>query len=287
MLHRSTIQLLRFPFSFFLMPVYWFALSLVPQVSIVQASLIFVLLHLFLYPASNGYNSYMDRDEESIGGLEHPLQPTQQLFYTTIILDVAGSLLAWLAGWQFAVGFLVYILFSRLYSYRKIRLKRFAIWGYLTVVFNQGALTFWMVYTGAGENSGVSFPWVACIAAAFLIGGFYPITQVYQHRADAQDGVRTISMLLGIRGTFVFCAAMYLVAFGLLFVHFQHTKRVGSFILLQLFFIPVLIYFFYWVKKVWHNVAAANFMHTMQMNWLASACTNLAFITLFILHNFG
>jgi 1,4-dihydroxy-2-naphthoate polyprenyltransferase len=287
MLHRSTIQLLRLPFSFFLMPVYWFALSMVPQVNLFKAILIFILLHLFLYPSSNGYNSYMDKDESSIGGIEHPMQPTKQLFYTTIVLDITAVLLSFIISVPFAIAFIIYIIFSRLYSYRKIRLKRFAVWGYLTVIINQGALTFWMVYNGANTNTTTPFPWIACIAAAFLIGGFYPITQVYQHEADARDGVQTISMLLGIRGTFVFCAIMYLIAFGLLFVHFQHTLQLVRFALLQIFFIPVLIYFFYWVIKVWKHRTAADFKHTMQMNWLAAGCTNLAFITLFILNYIG
>jgi 1,4-dihydroxy-2-naphthoate octaprenyltransferase len=36
------------------------------------------------------------------------------------------------------------------------------------------------------------------IAASLLIGGFYPLTQIYQHRQDKEDGVRTLSMLLGL-----------------------------------------------------------------------------------------
>lgn len=287
MLHRSTIQLLRLPFSFFLMPVYWFALSMVPEVNVLKAILIFILLHVFLYPSSNGYNSYMDRDESSIGGIERPMQPTRQLFYTTVVLDMAAALISFVICVPFAIAFIVYIICSRLYSYRHIRLKRFAVWGYLTVIINQGALTFWMVYVGTNANKATPFPWIACVAAAFLIGGFYPITQVYQHEADAKDGVQTISMLLGIRGTFVFCAIMYLIAFGLLFVYFQHTLQLARFGLLQAFFIPVLLYFFYWVNKVWKNRSAADFKHTMQMNWLAAGCTNLAFITLFILNYIG
>ena len=90
MLLRSTIQLLRFHFSFFLMPVYWFALSQVVNKNLPRAILIFVILHLLIYPASNGYNSYMDRDETSIGGLKNPLLPTKQLFHVTVFMDVLG-----------------------------------------------------------------------------------------------------------------------------------------------------------------------------------------------------
>ena len=287
MLQRSTIQLLRLPFSFFLMPVYWFALSAVPVINVSKAVLIFIILHLLIYPASNGYNSYMDRDESAIGGIAHPLQPTRQLFGATVLLDGFAVLLSFFIHLFFAVGIIIYIVFSRLYSYRNIRLKQYPVIGYLTVIINQGALTFWMVYTGANADGASVFPVIECVAATFLIGGFYPITQVYQHQADKQDGVKTISILLGVKGTFIWCAAMYAIAFGLLFVHYQHVQQTARFVLLQFFFIPVLIYFFYWVNKVWSNSRNANFTYTMRMNWLAAGCTNAAFITLTIQQHLG
>ncbi len=139
LLKPSTIQLLRFPFSFFLMPVFLFALSLVQHPDWEKTIGAFLLIHFLLYPASNGYNSYMDRDTGSIGGIDHPLPPEKQLYYITIIMDVAGLLLSFWVSPFFAAGYLVYILFSRLYSYRGIRLKKHAIAGYFTVVINQGA----------------------------------------------------------------------------------------------------------------------------------------------------
>ena len=45
------------------MPVYWFALSFVESINWGNAIGIFVILHLLIYPASNGYNSYMDNSQ--------------------------------------------------------------------------------------------------------------------------------------------------------------------------------------------------------------------------------
>lgn len=283
MLQRATIQLLRFPFSYFLMPVYWFALSFVPGINWVRAIFIFLLIHLLLYPASNGYNSYMDRDTDSIGGIARPMQPTRQLFMVTVLMDVLGAALSFIISPLFAALFIFYIICSRLYSYRNIRLKKYAVIGYLTVILNQGGLVFFMVYYGASQTLSTQVPWQGWLAACFLIGGFYPITQVYQHVADAKDGVKTISMLLGKRGTFIFCAVMYAIAFSLLFVYYNSTLQMGSFFVLQVFFIPVIIYFLRWLVQVLKDESAASFSNTMRMNWLASTCTNLAFITLLIL----
>jgi 1,4-dihydroxy-2-naphthoate octaprenyltransferase len=94
-------------------------------------------------------------------------------------------------------------------------------------------------------------------------------------------------MLLGTRGTFIFCAIMYLIAFSILFLHYSQHDQLKLFGILQFFFLPVLIYFFRWVSQVWKDDGAADFRRTMQMNWLASICTNLGFITLTILLHRG
>lgn len=279
--------MLRFPFSFFLMPVFWFALSCVPDIDSAKAILVFCIVHLMVYPSSNGYNSYMDRDAGSIGGIEHPMAPEKELFYVTVAMDLLAIGLSLFISVFFAGLLACYIICSRLYSYRGIRLKKFPVIGYMTVILNQGGLMFLMVYQGSSVTPDLPFPWTGMIAACFLIGGFYPITQVYQHEADAKDGVRTISMLLGKKGTFIFCALMYLVAFSILFFYYRQHDRLVSFGVLQVFFLPVLVYFFRWVYQVWKDPSAADFKHTMRMNWVASVCTNLGFITLLILHNLG
>ncbi|MCW3093477.1 MAG: prenyltransferase [Ferruginibacter sp.] len=283
MLVRSTTQLLRFHFSFFLMPVYWFALSQTPFINTTDAILIFIILHLLVYPASNGYNSYMDRDTDSIGGLKNPLQPTRQLFYVTVILDIIGILLSCLISKWFVLGLVSYILASRAYSYRGIRLKKYPIIGYLTVILFQGAVTFFLVMHGASKDKTLEVPIAGMIAASLLIGGFYPLTQIYQHRQDKEDGVTTISMLLGYNGTFIFTAILYLFAMLALAVQLITAGQQTSFFIIQIFFIPVLVYFVWWFKKVAANNSGANFVYTMRMNVLASIFTNAAFIVLFLI----
>ncbi len=286
MLHKSTIQLLRFPFSFFLMPVYWFALSFLGNFEPSRAILIFVVLHVLMYPASNGYNSYMDRDEASIGGVENPLPPTKQLFFLSIWMELIAVVTSFSMGIFIGALALLYIIFSRLYSYRAIRLKRFAIIGFLTVVLNQGATVFLMVYAAASTQPLVTIPWLGMLISTLLIGGFYPITQIYQHEQDAKDGVQTMSMLLGIRGTFIGCALLYLLAFALLFSYYLSINSLATFFLIQVLFVPVIIYFLYWFYQVWQNAELANFKYTMRMNWIASIFTNIAFVTICLLHYF-
>src|SRR5437762_13914091 len=134
MIQRSTIQLLRFHFSFFLMPVYWFALSQVVSPAPGRALLIFFILHILIYPSSNVFNSYMDRDVGSIGGLKSPLPPTRQLFYASLIMDGLALITGFFISVYFVLGTGLYILASRAYSARSIRLKKYPVTGFLTVV---------------------------------------------------------------------------------------------------------------------------------------------------------
>jgi 1,4-dihydroxy-2-naphthoate octaprenyltransferase len=282
MLKKSTLQLLRFHFSLFLMPVFFFALALQPHIKPINAVLIFIILHLLVYPASNGYNSYMDRDESAIGGIRNPMQPTVQLYYVTIIMDTAAVLISLFISYWFALGILCYILVSHAYSYRGIRLKKYPIVGYITVVVFQGAFTFVLVYSGAGSSFSLAFPLLPAIASSLLIGGFYPLTQIYQHQADLKDGVKTISYLLGYRGTFIFTGIVYSFAMFCLFIFFSNEGTVNQFLMLTTMLLPVLVYFIKWAIEVWHNNFAADYNHTMKLNVIASICTSAAFIILLI-----
>lgn len=282
MLRKSTVTLLRIPFSFFLMPVFFFSLSQVPGVNHGKSLLIFIILHFIMYPASNGYNSYMDRDEDSIGMLEKPPPPTRQLFYLATVLDIMAIALSFFVNVVFAVCIIANILASRAYSYRGIRLKKFPVTGFLTVIIFQGAVTYFMVYNGAQNGQSVAFPWMGMLISSLLFGGFYPLTQVYQHRQDLNDGVKTISFLLGVRGTFIFNGIMYALAELFLFLYFDGRSELNRFWLLQAFFVPIVAYFIYWWRQVARDEKNASFYYSLRMNLVAATSINAAFILLYL-----
>jgi len=225
----------------------------------------------------------MDRDTSPIGGLQRPLAPTRQLFLVTLVMDLLALLLGTLIGLYFVAGLAVYLLASRAYSYRGIRLKKRPVMGYLTVIICQGALVFFLVYQGSSLSGDLHPPPEAMLISSLLIGGFYPLTQIYQHEADRKDGVRTISMLLGLRGSFIFTAVIYTLAMLLMTYYFFITLQIREFEVLATCMLPILVYFFIWATKVWKDPDQANFTNTMRMNLLASICTNAGFIAVLIM----
>lgn len=286
MISNSTLQLLRFHFSFFLMPVFWFGLAVTTNICRYDALLVFFILHLIIYPSSNGYNSYMDKDTSSIGGIKNPRQPTKQLFYVSVVMDIAGLIMSLFISIYFFIGVLAYILASRAYSYRKIRIKKYPFGGFLTVIFFQGAVAFFLTVHGSSCDKVLKLPFFAVAGISLLVASFYPLTQIYQHEADKKDGVKTLSILLGYNGTFVFSAISFLLSMIFLGLYFRSIGNMETFLLMQLFFTPVLVFFFWWFAKVYKNRSAANFTNTMRMNLLASLCTNGAFIFYFITRHF-
>lgn len=276
---------LRFPFSFFLLPVFLFALAdLYPMISSDWKPLFFIL-HFLLYPASNGYNSYMDQDTESIGGIENPEPVPSQMFAVSLMLDLVGLGIAIFAySWQISLLLSIYILASRAYSYRGIRLKKHPIIGYLTVVIFQGAFIFFITRTAfLGTFFFDERTLIGMLISATLIGASYPLTQVFQHKQDEEDGVKTISMLLGIRGTFIFTALVFLLFNALCFYYFTQERQLQSlFIALSVILLPSAIYLLAWASRVWKNPSAANYKSAMTMSTLGSVSMNLFFL-LFLL----
>ncbi|MGV3505194.1 MAG: UbiA family prenyltransferase [Adhaeribacter sp.] len=277
---KDALRLMRIPFSVYLMPIFWFALSAQPAFEAWRAVAVFLILHLLVYPASNGYNSYFDRDEGSIGGLKHPPRVTRKLFWLVLTFDLLALLAAAGLSLVFAACILVYLLVSKAYSYDKIRLKKYPWASTLVVVVFQGAFTFLMVQAGLDlDRQQILAPnnlMLAGVSSLFLCGS-YPLTQIYQHAEDSRRGDRTLSLILGIHGTLLFAALSLLLATSLLLLAYGKQQEFRNIYIFLLCTAPVLVFFSSWVLKIRQDPRQANFENTMRMNKISSLSISLAF----------
>jgi 1,4-dihydroxy-2-naphthoate octaprenyltransferase len=287
MLSRSTLLHLRFPFSYFLMPVFFFALGISPNLSGSHLLWSFVIIHLFLYPASNAYNSYFDKDEKSIGGLKNPPPVKKELYTTALCFDGIAIISGFvLINGLFAAMLALYGLVSKLYSHPTIRLKKYPIGGWFITGLFQGFFTFLMCYIGINdfglENLLQAKVMIPAALTSIMLWGSYPMTQVYQHDEDAKHHDRTLSMMLGVRGTFLFTQGVFgLAALGfVLYFNSNHAPRYSYLFLLALF--PVLLFFASWMFRVWRDPSKADFSNTMRLNFLSATCLNAFFIYFFL-----
>ncbi len=283
----SSVLHLRIPFSFFLLPVYLFSLSFAPNLNQDRLLWVFIILHLFLYPASNGYNSYFDRDEKSIGGLKNPPPVNKSLYAIALLFDLAAIVLAYVKlNTLFAILVFGYGLASKAYSHPVTRLKKFPIGGWLITGFFQGFYMFIACYVGLNDFSiELAFRPTVLVPAmltSIMLWGSYPITQVYQHEEDLKRGDITLSLRLGVNGTFYFAGALFSLAvlgFVILLISQFQIKYAVYFLVAML---PVLMFFSYWFMLAKKDNTKADFTNTMRMNFISATCLNAFFVYLFL-----
>lgn len=286
MFKKSTWLHLRIPFSYFLLPVYLFALAVSVNIDPARMFIVFVALHIFLYPASNGFNSYFDKDTGSIGGLKNPPKVAKGLYYMALIFDLLAIALGLLISIDFAIMLFIYGLVSKAYSHPSIRLKKYPITSWLIAGFFQGCFTFFMAYCGLNDLSFFTIltdnVLVPGLLTSAILWGSYPMTQIYQHEEDSQRGDITLSYKLGLRGTFHFTAIFFSVAAVLFYLYFStyHQSIYGLHFLISL--TPVLLFFGYWYLKVLKDTSNANYTNTMWLNAISATCLNAFFIYFFL-----
>lgn len=281
---KSALIHFRFAFSFFLMPVYFFAISQAPAFNISYAILVFIIWHLFIYPASNGYNSYYDKDEGSIALVEKPPQVDISLYYTALMTEVLGVLLSFLVSFEFALSTIVYGILSKAYSHPAIRLKKYPIVSFLVVFIFQGAFVYWTTLSAVSGNGiihllSTNFI-IAGLICSCLIGASYPLTQVYQHDEDRKRGDKTLSLLLGIKGTFMISAILFAAGASLLYVYWNDLNSLSNFWIFLGFALPVFAVFLNWLFKVLKDSREANFNNMMRMTTISGLSMLLYFLLL-------
>ena len=281
MFKKSTFQHLRIPFSVYLMPFFCFAASQSSHPDWWNLFLAFIIIHLFFNPASNGFNSYYDKDEESIGGLENPPPVEKELLYVSLLFDLVGQLLCFLINWRFALMVFIIGIMSKAYSHPAIRLKKYPVLGLLTVAFFQGGWTYLMSLLAIDDLSFSDLCNEKSLFAAglcsLLLFGSYPMTQVYQHNEDGRRGDNTISRMLGIKGTFYWTISVFSIGTAGFFLYFLHYYSLSIALLYPVFMTPTLVYFLLWFLRVLKEEKAADFRSTMNLNKISS----LSFIALF------
>ncbi|MFL5728146.1 MAG: UbiA family prenyltransferase [Cytophagaceae bacterium] len=274
MIKKSTILHLRIPFSLYLLPFFCFAASQAVSLHWWYLLLSAVIIHLIFYPSANAFNSYYDKDEGSIGGLENPPPVDREVLYVSYAFEFASLALAFLIGWRFALMLMVINLIFKAYSHPWVRLKKYPWIGLLTVALFQGGHTYMMSYMAINDapfrsllEYSVLIPSLLC---TLLLLGSYPMTQIYQHEEDGKRGDQTISRMLGVRGTFIWTGIIYALGIA------GFTAYLASFysglvsLALILSLAPTLIFFIQWFLRVLKDESKADYRSTMKLNQISA-----------------
>ena len=190
-------------------------------------------------------------------------------------------------GVYFSVGVFVYLMVSKAYSWDKIRLKKWPITSTLVVTFFQGAFVFALVHIGVNKYFEINLSNILlAITSTLFLAGSYPITQIYQHFEDKKRGDKTLSLLLGIKGTFVFSSLMFALATAIMAWAFVEMEKEIWLIPYAIFGLPILFFFGKWMLNSQKNQELVNFKNTMNMNKISSICLSAAFLIMKVMEAF-
>jgi 4-hydroxybenzoate polyprenyltransferase len=179
--------------------------------------LVLFVFHVLFYGGATALNSYYDRDEGPVGGLWDPPPVSRDLLIFAVGVQILGfGLIAFvslpLLGLALVMGAV-----GNAYSHPAVRLKARPWTSLLAVSIFQGmggATAGWLFAQPDWTTLFTPKALQGILAAALIITGFYPLTQVYQREQDRQQGVISFAVYWGERcfplaiGCFLAAAAL-------------------------------------------------------------------------------
>lgn len=201
---------LRLPFQLLLAPIFLWGWLLSGGGFSASVLLGFVAFHLFLYGGATAFNSFYDRDEGPVGGLERPPPVRSELLPFSLFMKACGWLLGGLVNWPFFWLYGLFALLSFAYSHPRTRLKARPLSSLLTVGLGQGLLAFlgaWAAARGEIVSAWSALGMLGAVSATLMTLSLYPLTQLYQVDEDRRRGDRTLAVAWGWRRSFAFALA--------------------------------------------------------------------------------
>jgi 1,4-dihydroxy-2-naphthoate octaprenyltransferase len=271
---KALLVHLRLHFQLLLAPIFLWGYLLAGGRWTWALAVSFVAFHACNYGGGTAFNSYYDRDEGPIGGLEHPPPVEPALLPFALAVQAIGWVLAATVNAAVAVVYgLMFALFVA-YSHPLVRLKAGPLRAMLTVAFGQGVLGFaagWLTARGAWGSLWSAEAVAGCVAATLLTTGLYPLTGLYQVEEDRARGDRTAAVAWGVGRCFSLALAL-LAAAGLVLGLVVATRYGAAELLVLLVFYAVLLALIVrWRREFSGLGIRGNYRRVMRLNTVAAA----------------
>ncbi len=261
---QASLIHLRLHFQLLLAPIFLWGFFLAEGTPNGRFVVGFISFHLFLYAGMTAFNSYFDRDDGPVGGLERPPEVYPELLPFSLIIQGIGFVLALTVNGVFALIYVVIFVLGVLYSAPNPRLKSRPISGLLTVCIGQGILA-GMAGAAPRFASLTALDWMGLLAAAGLTTAFYPITQIYQVNEDTARGDITFAAWAKPLRTFQFSISLIIVSSILILITFYALFGFLWTLLLGLFSMLLISYLVYWAIYFDAHATLANFRRVMRL----------------------
>lgn len=275
---------LRLHYQILLAPIFFWGFFLAGEPPDLDFWIGVLVFHLFLYGGATAYNSYYDRDEGPIGGLENPPPVSESLLPFSLGVQALGALLALFVNLPFFAVYVVIWLIFTAYSRPWPRLKGRPVGSVVAIGLSQGilaSLAGWLSAAPYIENIPL-LAWIGFAAAAAIVVGFYPLTQIYQIEEDRERGDQTFAVWAGPRGVFGFALVMQGVAALLLTGLIWRLLDPLNALLVAVFYGLLLAVTVHWSQTYDPARVLANYRRLMWINRV----TSLGFLGFILVHLF-
>ena len=176
----------------------------------------FANVHLLLFGGATAYNSFWDKDEGPIGGLQYPPKMQPWMWTGSLLLQGVGMVIAITQGLVYSSIYLLSMLFFWLYSTPLARWKSHPVKSLVAIGVSTGFNGVLLGYLAAGNEDINITVWVAALGVTLMLLSLYPISQIYQIGEDRIRGDYTFAVRYGKKGVTRFFVVSFLI--GLMLV---------------------------------------------------------------------
>jgi 4-hydroxybenzoate polyprenyltransferase len=170
----------------------------------------FANVHLLLFGGATAYNSFWDKDEGPIGGLQNPPEMQSWMWSGSLILQGVGLVIAITQGVLYSGIYLLSMLCFWLYSTPLARWKSHPHKSLWAIGLSTGFNAVLMGYLAAGNEQIAISVWVAALGVTLMLLSLYPISQIYQIEEDRSRGDHTFAVQYGKKGVSQFFILSFL-----------------------------------------------------------------------------
>lgn len=226
------------------------------------------------------FNSYYDKDEGPVAGLQHPPTVTHSMLIGAWLLKLLGFTIALFLGKMFLGLYIVGVVLSILYSHKSFRLKSN---GFVAVLLNfiVGSMTFLAASIFSSPGSAILL--LGSATAGLFTAAMCLMMQVHQESEDKRRQDTSIALLYGRRMA-LFSAIILIIIAGVFALtvlalsglHWIYTATVA------LYVVFVLFASYAWIKKQGNPASDFKIMNTLTMH--LSYAGNLILVVTYILN---
>jgi 4-hydroxybenzoate polyprenyltransferase len=232
----------------------------------------------FLCSAIAVFNSYYDKDEKPVAGLENPPTAAFSMLIGAWLMKLSGFIIALLLNKMFLMIYIAGVVLSVLYSHEKFRLKSN---GYIAVFLNfvVGAMTFLAAASFSLPSTAILF--FGSVTAGSFLAAIYLMMQVHQKVEDKDRKDISIMVLHGRKVTITFAIFLMIVATTLSLVSLTMSNYQWFYIvMLIVYFATILLFSYMWLKKQENPTSDFKIMNKLTMR--LSYAANLILIVIYI-----